>query len=89
MEGLTKLCSEDEIIVVISDMKMPGMNGIEFIKKARVSHSKIVYFILIGFDINSEISEALSNNIIHKYFRKPFDMHDIDVAIKEDVGNLI
>jgi len=87
-EGLAKLSKEDEIIVVISDMKMPGMNGIEFIKKARQEHSRIAYFILTGFDINSEISDALSKKIIHKYFRKPFDMNEIDSAICEAVINL-
>jgi two-component system response regulator (stage 0 sporulation protein F) len=34
-QGLEKLEENGDIIVVVSDMKMPGMNGIEFIKKAR------------------------------------------------------
>lgn len=87
-EGLKKLSDEDDIVVVISDMKMPGMNGIEFIKKARETHKRIAYFILTGFDINKEISEALSDKIIHKYFRKPFDMSEIEKAIADAIKDL-
>lgn len=85
VDGLKKLNSDHNIIVVISDMKMPGMNGIEFIKKARENHDKIAYFILTAFEINTEISEALKENIIHKYFRKPFDMNEIERAIEDVV----
>lgn len=87
-EGLKKLSEEDDIVVVISDMKMPGMNGVEFIKKARETHERMAYFILTGFDINKEISEALSDKIIHKYFRKPFDMAEIEDAITEAIKDL-
>ncbi len=88
MEGLEKLSKDDEIIVVISDMKMPGMNGIEFIKIAKEKYSRIAYFILTGFDLNDEIIDALEAKLIYKYFRKPFDMKEIDDAIVEAVGLL-
>jgi len=64
-EGLQKLSTDKDIIVVISDMKMPGMNGLEFIKKAKEDHPDIAYFILTGFDISKEISRALENKLIY------------------------
>jgi two-component system response regulator (stage 0 sporulation protein F) len=39
--GLDILCREPSIPVVITDMKMPGMNGIEFIKKAKEQFPEI------------------------------------------------
>ena len=84
-EGLLKLEGNKNIIVVISDMKMPGMNGIEFIKKAKESFLNIAYFILTGFDITDEISDALENNLIQKYFRKPFDVKEISEAIENAI----
>jgi two-component system response regulator (stage 0 sporulation protein F) len=82
-EGLDKLRTISGIHVVISDMKMPGMNGIEFINKARADFPDIVYFILTGYDISDEIDEALNNKVIHRFFRKPFDMKEIRFAIQE------
>jgi len=62
---------------------MPGMNGIEFIKLARHDFPDISYYILTGFDITEEIADALNERIIHKYFRKPFNMKEIELAIAE------
>ncbi|PIB35888.1 hypothetical protein BFP72_11035 [Reichenbachiella sp. 5M10] len=88
-EGLEKLESHhDQIIVVISDMRMPTMNGVEFITKARAKFSNIAYFILTAFDYNQEIETAIEQKIIHKFFTKPFDTQEIQEAIDEALTQL-
>lgn len=85
-EGLESLKGHSaDIIVVISDMRMPNMNGVEFIRKAKKDYSNIAYFILTGFDFNDEIEEALNSHLIQKFFTKPFEMNDIEAAISEAV----
>ncbi len=71
-----------DTIIVISDMKMPIMPGIEFIRKAKVKYPDIKYYILTGYDITDEIQEALNAKLILKYFRKPFDINEIENAIR-------
>lgn len=83
LEGLQILKEHPEISVVISDMKMPGMNGIEFIRKAHADYPQIVFFILTGYDITREIADALNERLIHKYFSKPFNIREIEKAIAE------
>ncbi|RLD63614.1 MAG: response regulator [Bacteroidetes bacterium] len=80
-EGLEQLKLNSNIDVVISDMKMPGMNGIEFIRKASGDFPDVLYFILTGFDINEEIADALNERLIYKYFRKPFNIEEIETTI--------
>jgi len=87
-EGLEKLRAHPEIVIVISDMKMPGINGIEFIKLAKVDYPKIIYFILTGYDITPEIEEALNSKLIHMYFSKPFRVDDIDRSLTETINAL-
>lgn len=87
-EGLEKLHGNTDIIVVVSDMKMPDMTGVEFIQKARETFPHIAYFILTGFDINEDISNALNQKMIHEYFRKPFNMKEIDAAIEKAIAAL-
>lgn len=72
--GLEIILKEKDIAVVVSDMKMPSMNGIEFIKKAKEVDPTIQYYILTGFEITEEIRDALKTGLIKKYFRKPFDL---------------
>jgi two-component system, response regulator, stage 0 sporulation protein F len=81
LHGLKILAEKPEIKVIISDMKMPGMNGLEFIQKARVLFPDILYFILTGYEITPEIQRSLEQGIIAEYFQKPFNMKSIDLEI--------
>lgn len=89
MEGLEKLEEyADDIIVVISDMRMPSMNGVEFITKAKERFANIAYFILTGFDYNDEIDAAIEQKLINKFFTKPLDIEEIQKSITEGVERL-
>jgi response regulator RpfG family c-di-GMP phosphodiesterase len=81
-EGFEKLKEfGQDIQVVISDMRMPAMNGTEFIRKAKVNYPYLLYYILTGFDYNEEIEKALEENLIQACFTKPFEMEEIEAAI--------
>jgi len=82
-QGLKILKEHTVVSVVISDMRMPEMNGIEFIKKAKENYPGINYFILTGYDINKEISSALQSGLINAYFKKPFNISEIESSINE------
>jgi len=84
-DGLNKL-KKNNVSIVISDMKMPGMNGIEFIKKAKTEYKQIKYFILTGFEITNEISKALEENLICSYFKKPLVPTDLEKKINEVIN---
>lgn len=83
LKGLELIAENPDLKVVISDMKMPQMNGIEFISKAKENYPSISFFILTGYEITKEIQCALDEGLILKYFRKPFDMNLIDVEISK------
>jgi len=83
MLALELLLSHPDTVVVISDMKMPTMTGIQFIQKAKNKFPNINFFILTGYDINDEIQEALESNMILNYFRKPFNFNEINSAIQK------
>jgi len=81
--GLIMLKEHPSVKAVISDMKMPGLNGIEFIRLAKSDFPAISCFILTGYDITDEISDALNTGLIHKYFRKPLNVLEIEKALRE------
>lgn len=80
-EGLEILAQNPQVKVVISDMKMPGMNGIEFITLAKQEYPNIIFYILTGYDITPEIAQALKNKLINQYFSKPFNLPEIEKSI--------
>ncbi len=87
-DGLELLEKHPDTKVVISDMKMPRMTGIDFIKKAKIKYPDKKFYILTGFEITDEIREALDSGLITKYFSKPFNIHEIDFEISK-IENLV
>lgn len=76
-EGLRMLEEEPEISVVISDMRMPEMNGLEFISEARKNRKDVTYCLLTGYGNTEEIESAVESRIINYCFRKPFNREEI------------
>jgi len=86
-EGLDYLRNNPSISIVISDMKMPGMNGLEFIRQAKQEFPNVKFYILTGYDITPEIETALDENLILKYFSKPFKIKEIEESIEEVINS--
>lgn len=79
-DGIDLLQRGLQVEVVISDMKMPGISGIEFLKEARALLRETPFYILTGFEIIDEIKAALNEGLIQGYFQKPFNR---DVLLNE------
>src|SRR4030043_1018271 len=75
--GLEILEANPGISVVFSDMRMSGMSGIEFIRKAKRNYPYVKFLILTGYEITDEIQEALQSGLIEKYISKPFNTKEI------------
>ncbi|MFN8207327.1 MAG: response regulator [Bacteroidales bacterium] len=86
VKGLEILDSNKDILVVVSDMKMPRMNGMEFIHLAISRFPQVRYYILTGFDITDEIQDAIQRGVIQKYFRKPFNIKEIGAELGRVAG---
>lgn len=72
-EALEVLSKEPDMKYMITDFKMPNMNGVELATKADADYEKLVCFLLTGYEIIEDIEIALEAGIIKKVFKKPFD----------------
>lgn len=76
-EALETLEETKGIQFVLSDMRMPHMNGLELITKAKKNHPEIVYCLLTGYDLTEEMSKAIEEKQVACYFSKPMDPAEI------------
>jgi len=86
-EGLDLLKSNTNTRVVISDMRMPEMSGLEFIQKAKQEFPDLCYYILTGYEVSEEITKALNEKVIKNCFNKPFNRVEIENTILETLKN--
>lgn len=79
-EGLQTLEKED-VQVVISDYRMPGMNGVEFLKKVRELRPYTVRIVLSGYADTASIVAAINEGQIYKFIPKPWSDDELKVTV--------
>ena len=70
-EGLAKFEKEGPFGVVVSDLRMPGMNGIEFLAKVREMSPGTVRLMLTGFADLEAAMDAVNESNIFRFLTKP------------------
>ncbi|ELR70489.1 two-component response regulator [Fulvivirga imtechensis AK7] len=78
-DGL-KIIQENDISVIITDQRMPGMTGIEFLKQLP-EDLLAIRMILTGFSDVSAIIEAINSGKVYRYITKPWDKDELKMTI--------
>jgi len=80
VEALTMIDEEGPFAIVLSDMQMPEMNGVELLSLVRKKSPNTVRMILTGYaDLNSTI-EAVNQGHVFRFLSKPCDENDLAAA---------
>ena len=80
--GLDLLDTED-IDLVISDMRMPHMDGVVFLEHVRQRKPDILRLLLTGYADIASITGAINRGEIYRYIAKPWDDNDIILTVKD------
>ena len=67
--------------VVLSDINMPGVTGIEFLQQARKTNPKLGVFLITGYPTLETIVDAKQYGAIG-YFRKPLKLVEVGARIR-------
>jgi diguanylate cyclase (GGDEF)-like protein len=80
-------CLEKETIdVVISDQRMPGCKGTEFLKQVQERRPATVRMILSGYSDVMDITQAMDAGTIYKFLMKPWDDSLLRANVREAVS---
>ncbi len=76
--------------LVISDLRMPGMNGYEFVKKVNEIKPQIKIFLMTAFEINDmEFKRLLPKVKIEGLLQKPISLADFTSTVSKCVPSKI
>ena len=74
--------------LVISDIRMPQMNGFEFIKKVKEIKPEIKVFLMTAFEINDiEFRRVLPSTRIDEFIQKPISIERLNTLVRTHVEN--
>ena len=81
MEAL-QMIKKNEYQMLLTDLKMPGIDGLELIKKAKKECPEIRTIMVTGYATVSNAVESLRHGI-DDYITKPFNIFELQKAVKE------
>ena len=71
-----------EIGLILTDQRMPGETGVEFLEKTRPVNPRAIRMLVTAFsDLNAAI-DAVNTGAIYKYITKPWDPQELEITIK-------
>lgn len=80
-EGLA-LCAGHWIGVVVSDERMPGMGGGEFLAAVRERHPETIRIMLTGHASIDATMRAVNEGEIYRFFTKPWNDLELRLALR-------
>lgn len=80
-EGLRMLAEAGEIRLVISDYRMPGMNGVEFLREVCKGWPDTVRIVLSGFADTAAVISAINEGQIYQFIPKPWEVDDLRASV--------
>jgi putative nucleotidyltransferase with HDIG domain len=82
-EGLGILRSNDDVGLIVSDQRMPGLTGVDFLRMARELAPQALRIMLTGYaDITATI-DAINKGGAYRYISKPWNDDELVMTIRE------
>ncbi len=77
IEAIELLNQHKDIQIIISDQRMPGISGVEFLQKSLETHPDCIKILLTGYTDIESVIESVNKAQIYRYLTKPWDATDL------------
>lgn len=83
LNALEILDKEGEMAVIISDQRMPEMNGTEFLSRTVERFPDTIRILLTGFTDVEDLVDAINSGQVFKYITKPWNPERLKVLVEQ------
>jgi len=81
-KAMSILEENQPVAVVITDQRMPGMTGVELLKKVYARFPETVRIILTGFADSEATIQAINDGHIYGYINKPWEPEELKTIVR-------
>ncbi|MFP4219181.1 MAG: SpoIIE family protein phosphatase [Phormidium sp.] len=83
MSALQVLEDRGEMAIIISDQRMPEMNGTEFLSKTVDRYPDTIRILLTGYTDVEDLVEAINSGQVFKYITKPWNPEELKSVVQQ------
>lgn len=83
LNALQTLEAEGEMAIIISDQRMPGMNGTEFLSKTVDRFPDTIRIVLTGYTDVEDLVDAINTGKVFKYITKPWMPDELKAVVSQ------
>jgi signal transduction histidine kinase len=82
-EQARELMKTHRIAVLITDQRMPGQTGVEFLERSRVEHPDTIRLLVTAYaDLQAAI-DAINRGHVRRYLRKPWEPEELRSEVRD------
>ena len=82
--------NKEEYILIICDLMMPRLNGLDLVKKIKKISPKTRTMIISGYEIEpGELQIDINQGIIDKIIQKPISMNSLRQEVKKQINDYL
>jgi response regulator RpfG family c-di-GMP phosphodiesterase len=86
LKGLEKLHQHEKpVSMIISDQRMPEMNGAQFLEKSKSICPQAIRYLLTGYSDLDAVIQAVNKGEIHRYLTKPWNDNDLLLQVAQSL----
>ena len=82
-EGLKILTAEGSVDIILTDYRMPGMNGVEFLYHASKICKDFAGIIISGYTDAPSMEEHIRSGLVFRYLHKPWTEAELKTIVNE------
>lgn len=83
ISALKILDQEGEMAVIISDQRMPLMNGTEFLSKTVERFPETIRILLTGYTDVEDLVDAINTGKVFKFITKPWNPENLKIVVQQ------
>ena len=85
IDALKILQSSEDIHVVMSDQRMPGMTGVEVLRHARRLRPEATRLLFTAYADIKAVVDAINQGSVFRYISKPWDPDELQAVVRQAV----